>query len=389
MNGSLGTGTSLGSSKSAHNAFKHRRLSSSGQSKRRYSDVREATSRPTPAALQTAVSALTSLATLSLSTSPPPARWMTLPDEELLEQISDKAEAKLDEMGVSVSTTKTGKKRATIFKCESCSKVYRHPSCLIKHRWEHSPHWREASKFLLSKHQQVQLLEAAAILSHLSPTASGGTSLPEDRALWPSYLSGGTLPLPSVSNSTTVLPTNGSFVTPSHPTSSSAPSSSIISHSSSSGPRMHDYAIPDSASVAHLRPGVVGIPTDPMTFYPAVTFRTETLPVPVPTIKDVANGRSISLGGASSTLYSTHSGGSYAYSDEGIGGWSLPNSSVRSGSSSPPTDDEDDHEFIAMDESYSFSSREFDESIIDRTDGKFNAKAPEEVWDGMDMDMDL
>lgn len=61
--------------------------------------------------------------------------------------------------------------------------VYRHPSCLIKHRkfrfyestfhlssyrnlttfwvlgWEHSPHWREASKFLLSKHQQVQLLE--------------------------------------------------------------------------------------------------------------------------------------------------------------------------------------------------------------------------------------
>lgn len=37
--------------------------------------------------------------------------------------------------------------------------VYRHPSCLIKHRWEHSPQWREASKFVLSKHQQVQLLE--------------------------------------------------------------------------------------------------------------------------------------------------------------------------------------------------------------------------------------
>lgn len=52
-----------------------------------------------------------------------------------------------------------GKKKGTIFRCESCSKVYRHPSCLVKHRWEHSPHWREASKFLLSKHQQVQLLE--------------------------------------------------------------------------------------------------------------------------------------------------------------------------------------------------------------------------------------
>jgi len=58
----------------------------------------------------------------------------------------------------------TGKKRGTIFKCESCSKVYRHPSCLIKHRWEHSPHWREASKFLLSKHQQVQLLEVCFVV---------------------------------------------------------------------------------------------------------------------------------------------------------------------------------------------------------------------------------
>ena len=39
--------------------------------------------------------------------------------------------------------------------------VYRHPSCLVKHRWEHSPHWREASKLMLSKHQQVQLLEVS------------------------------------------------------------------------------------------------------------------------------------------------------------------------------------------------------------------------------------
>ena len=37
--------------------------------------------------------------------------------------------------------------------------VYRHPNCLNKHRWEHTRQWREASKFVLSKHQQVQLLE--------------------------------------------------------------------------------------------------------------------------------------------------------------------------------------------------------------------------------------
>lgn len=43
-------------------------------------------------------------------------------------------------------------------------------------------YWKEASKFLMSKHQQVQLLEAAAILVGMESTAS---SLPEEKALWP------------------------------------------------------------------------------------------------------------------------------------------------------------------------------------------------------------
>ncbi|KAF8520660.1 hypothetical protein BU17DRAFT_65346 [Hysterangium stoloniferum] len=56
---------------------------------------------------------------------------------------------------------------------------------------EHSPYWHEASKFLVSTHEQVQLLAAEAIPSHLSPTTSGGgTSLPK-------YLSGGLLPTPN------------------------------------------------------------------------------------------------------------------------------------------------------------------------------------------------
>jgi len=99
----------------------------------------------------------------------------------------------LEEMRPPYATVLGSKKKGTIFRCESCSKVYRHPSCLIKHRWEHSPHWKEANRFLLSKHQQVQLLEAAAILSHITPSSVRGdggpaTSLPEDRSLWPSYL---------------------------------------------------------------------------------------------------------------------------------------------------------------------------------------------------------
>ena len=54
-----------------------------------------------------------------------------------------------------------GKRKGMVFRCESCAKVYRHPSCLSKHRWEHSPHWANSSKLLLSKHQQVQLLEVS------------------------------------------------------------------------------------------------------------------------------------------------------------------------------------------------------------------------------------
>ncbi|SNX87833.1 uncharacterized protein MEPE_06544 [Melanopsichium pennsylvanicum] len=81
--------------------------------------------------------------------------------------------------------SKSGK-HEQLHRCESCAKVYRHPSCLIKHRWEHTVYWKEASKFLMSKHQQVQLLEAAAILVGMDANAR---SLPEEKALWPAAVS--------------------------------------------------------------------------------------------------------------------------------------------------------------------------------------------------------
>ncbi|KAF6837333.1 tat pathway signal sequence [Colletotrichum plurivorum] len=49
-------------------------------------------------------------------------------------------------------------------KCETCGKGYKHSSCLTKHLWEHTPEWSLTSKLLISKHQQVQLLEAASVL---------------------------------------------------------------------------------------------------------------------------------------------------------------------------------------------------------------------------------
>ncbi|KIY62869.1 hypothetical protein CYLTODRAFT_426591 [Cylindrobasidium torrendii FP15055 ss-10] len=197
-------------SQDSYGAKSQRRLSSTTQTRRRLSDARDAVTRPSPASL--------SLSSLTLSTPSPPPPSMGIENPELAG------------LAKPVIIPKNGKKRGVDHKCESCSKVYRHPSCLIKHRWEHTPHWRESSKYVLSKHQQVQLLEAAAILSHLSPST---TSLPEDRSLWPSFLSGGSLPAQAA------------------PTASSVPIPQ--------GPRMHDYHLPAASAATQVRPGLLAV----------------------------------------------------------------------------------------------------------------------------------
>ncbi|KAI0031880.1 hypothetical protein K488DRAFT_86383 [Vararia minispora EC-137] len=222
-----------------HGLSKPRRLSSASQSRRRQSEARDAASRPSPTALQSAAAAMTDL---TISASPHAPSSTSLPDGDVELDVGSP-----DEGGGK------NKKRGTLFTCESCSKVYRHPSCLIKHRWEHTPHWREASKLMLSKHQQVQLMEAAAILSHLSPSATGGSSLPDDRSLWPSFLSGGALP------GAQPIPAPRSSAFAHHPKASSVPLK--LTRASSSGPRLHDYAVPASAAPTRLRPGVLAVPT--------------------------------------------------------------------------------------------------------------------------------
>ncbi|KAJ9155085.1 Tat pathway signal sequence [Pleurostoma richardsiae] len=60
---------------------------------------------------------------------------------------------------------KDGKKSNRVeLRCDKCGKGYKHSSCLTKHLWEHTPEWSYTSKLLISKHQQVQLLEAASVL---------------------------------------------------------------------------------------------------------------------------------------------------------------------------------------------------------------------------------
>ncbi|KAH6625001.1 hypothetical protein B0J18DRAFT_466173 [Chaetomium sp. MPI-SDFR-AT-0129] len=84
-------------------------------------------------------------------------------------------------------------------RCEKCGKGYKHSSCLSKHLfvptflslpsptpwWEHTPEWSYTSKLLISKHQQVQLLEAASVLVAMNNTptdAAPATTTPPESA---------------------------------------------------------------------------------------------------------------------------------------------------------------------------------------------------------------
>ncbi|KAF9237461.1 hypothetical protein BU15DRAFT_76006 [Melanogaster broomeanus] len=441
-------------------------MSSAGRS-RRLSDARDAATRPSTVSLQT-TSALSSLAALSLASPAMSHRSVngaqqSLPNQTLATSTNATFESgSLDDKEPSASlaqssvlgptsgtVSKSGKKRGTIFTCESCSKVYRHPSCLIKHRWEHTPHWREASKFVLSKHQQVQLLEAAAILSHLSPSSA---SLPDDRSLWPSFLSGGVVPPPAPGHdiNPAEATTSPSSIPASHPVSSSVPATSLLNSSEpgSTGPPLHDYSVPRSVSgvggLTQLRPGLLGIPTvSPSTTSPSPSTVSWSAPMPVPaptTTDDALNLLALRSASVKSESYSSptssftsayndaslSSFSSYAYAPSETG-CSLPRSSLRSMSTSSRSrsaseskSDEDgdlvDVDGNEQDEStlrhtlvhglhtrarsagawfgwkmededggIGFSVREEDEE----EDGKVSAKAADEEWDGLEMEMEM
>ncbi|KAG6889549.1 hypothetical protein C0995_016676 [Termitomyces sp. Mi166 len=404
----------------------HRRLASAGKARRRLSDARDAANRPSPALLQSAAGL--SLSSLSLSSSSPPTPQQVsvsftavsnalnglsgsnvgLPASAPLTDgtINSTAEDSQGSEPTPIPINgKGGRKRGVDHKCESCSKIYRHPSCLIKHRWEHTPHWREASKFVLSKHQQVQLLEAAAILSHLSPHTS---SLPEDRSLWPSFLSGGSLPK---ADSTPPTSTGGAT----YPVSSSVPANGNFHRSPLNGPRLHDYSIPASSTgsgVTQFRPGLVGVPTG------SGTNSTASKPVPVPH----AHSGSASFRGyrgstAESWSSSHYEGGntpsSFAGSVSFTPSAARSSLSASSQSRSPSgsasgsrSDDEsladvdidvdvdvdiDGHPTSRYAGRYGVNGRNVpmwkEEDEVDEVNIKTAGKEPE--WDGMEMDMDM
>lgn len=73
-----------------------------------------------------------------------------------------------------ISEGETGRLKEEL-KCQACGKGYKHVSSLAKHLWEHTPEWNVTSKLLISKHQQVQLLEAASILVSMNDEDSEDT----------------------------------------------------------------------------------------------------------------------------------------------------------------------------------------------------------------------
>lgn len=78
-----------------------------------------------------------------------------------------------------ISEGETGRLKEEL-KCQACGKGYKHVSSLAKHLWEHTPEWSVTSKLLISKHQQVQLLEAASILVSMNENEEEDDEAEED-----------------------------------------------------------------------------------------------------------------------------------------------------------------------------------------------------------------
>ncbi|KAK0630738.1 hypothetical protein B0T17DRAFT_486359 [Bombardia bombarda] len=106
-------------------------------------------------------------------------------DDELNDMSGDDGESALDKARVRRASdgqplAKEGRKiNRPELRCEKCGKGYKHSSCLTKHLWEHTPEWSYTSKLLISKHQQVQLLEAASVLVAMNTIPDAGNTPPD------------------------------------------------------------------------------------------------------------------------------------------------------------------------------------------------------------------
>ncbi|KAF7718421.1 Zinc finger C2H2 type domain-containing protein [Penicillium ucsense] len=102
----------------------------------------------------------------SPSQEPPVARKATPSNSDEDSKSTAKGRNRRASEGAHMKTD--GKRAPADLRCDRCGKGYKHGSCLSKHMWEHDPAWSITSKLLISKHQQVQLLEAATVLVNMN-----------------------------------------------------------------------------------------------------------------------------------------------------------------------------------------------------------------------------
>lgn len=185
---------------------------------------------------------------------------------------------------------------------------------------------------------------------------------------------------------------------------------------------MHDYAIPGAGGITHVRPGVVGVPigsdaqginSDVLSLEEGRVAGSRSIPVPVPKVDPSAYrghdlgayshmsgpsdswGSPVSLGFAqssfrSSSLSTSAIEPSLSFSD-GTGGWSLPRSSMRSGSRSR-SGSFSESEFVDVEgEDVGDHRLRLSISTSDPTARSSSVAKDkiEEEWDGMEMEMEM
>lgn len=106
------------------------------------------------------------------STQPSPSHAALPPMSEALRG----AHGEEEHVGA-VHTSQGSPGAKALHRCMDCGKVYKHKNCLVKHLWEHHEMWHATKRQCHTKHQQVQMLEAAHVLAEMALPAGMRTAM--------------------------------------------------------------------------------------------------------------------------------------------------------------------------------------------------------------------
>ena len=112
--------------------------------------------------------------------SMPGRKFVTADGSAIEDELNDMSDGEIDPNSLAAGSSDAARRASdgrrgsrVELRCKKCGKSYKHSSCLNKHLWEHTPEWALTSRLLISKHQQVQLLEAASVLVTMNVKPDG------------------------------------------------------------------------------------------------------------------------------------------------------------------------------------------------------------------------